>query len=443
MAENGYGFYQQELPREYMSENGSHDFPSGSTSAAEIPLGPLHNPAIPGILRENGASGDAIAKVFNRHGEVIYTTEDDIDFRDPNLQLFTAEAALYDRTKPLYDLADYRLRGDKPPHGYSHHNLEQHIVPMAAMVQNILDMGKYPKHTKMLGLMAAYGHDLGNVNRRKGHSFDSPDLFAQVVPSVTRNDHDWQVIKKVMMLHDEKAMMAEMKSWGPLSVEDRILKILEMGEAEGLRELPPVLAAIILADKADIDRNRINEWAVNHEAVADDEHVWVNLCAENQGFFLSPNGKELTLRINFNQNANSAEDLKKFGPVMRKRSHHKSDTEHENYRIHVPDRIHETYQNTREEYFKQWTTSLENIYKDRIELMAYMAFVALPIDKFAIEMVDPEDGTSLSRPFTPELMDKQMAVRSLKFESEKTRKEYLSLYERSGEQSESTAPSEN
>lgn len=421
MIESEFGFASQGPSHIIMSENGSHDTSSHQASEKEVSSSPLSNPEIPGILRANGASEEAIARVYNHKGEIIYTTEDDIDFRDPNLQLFTAEAELYKRTAPIYDLVDYRLRGDKPPQGYSHHNLDQHVVPVAKYVKDIMDMGRYPHRIRMLGLMAAYGHDVGNINRRSGHSHDSPDVYAAAVPSVQRYDKDWDIVRRAMELHDEKAIMKEIHSWGPLNSEDRILRILEMGESEGLSELPAVLASLILADKADIDRARINPWAINHEAVADDEHVWVNLCADNEGFRLSPNGKELVLRINFNQYV-KPEEYNKFAPVMRKRSHH------DGFRIHVPEKIHDAYQVSKDEYFLQWTRSLERIYNDRITLMMYMAFVALPVDRFSLEMIDPEDGSILVRPFDPGKMDKQMAARALKFEDEEKRKEeYLSF----------------
>lgn len=422
MIESEFG-YNGQAPLYSMSENGSHDLSPQQASQSELPLGPLHNPQVPDILREHGAPDEAIARVFNHKGEVIYTTEDNIDFRDPNLQLFTAQSELYLRLKPVYDLVDYRLRADKPPHGYSHHNLENHVVPMVAQAMELTELGNYSKEAKMLTLISGYGHDLGNVNRRSGHSFDSPALLAHVVPSVTRSEQDWQTVREVMRLHDEKAIVPEIQSWGPLNTRERIAKFREMGEASGQPDLPKVLAAIVIADKADIDRGRINPWAINHEAVANDEHVWVNLCAQNRGFQLSADGKELVLQINFNQFVTDKEQ-ETFSPVLR------YSKRYDRQRIHVPEQVHRAFRGAGDMYFDKWVESLNAIYQDRIKIMALMSFVAIPgLESFRIELDDPHGDGNRSQGYTPETLDR-METWNKPEESEENKREFASVYER-------------
>ena len=114
--------------------------------------------------------------------------------------------------------------------GYTDHSVA-HCALVADRAANILRRLGYSEHDQELAKIAGIMHDIGNAINRKNHA-EYGALLA--------ND-----ILKTM----------------PLSIEDRITVISAIGNHDestgGARD--PISAALILADKSDVRRNRVRE----------------------------------------------------------------------------------------------------------------------------------------------------------------------------------------
>lgn len=387
----------------------------GEVSSSEIT--PLFNPNVRVQLKKFGTEDDVINRLYDARGNFIYTTPDDLDFESMSFAAISHE--LQERTRPVYDAVDNRLREDKPENGYNKHNLDNHIVHVATMADDIVRMGRHGDRIRRLTLEAAMGHDLGNINDRREHAADSTILYPYVVPSLARNEEEMRIVLGSIRLHDERVITREMS--GLKTAEQRQFRVLEMDEEVG-EGASVVLAALVLADKADIDRGRINEAAINREAVARDEHVWVNLCAKNEGFTYDRASKSLVLRIAFDPRL-EGEELEHLKPISRKRSHH------DGFRIDYPQDVQKRYK-AGVPVFYQWATSLKKIYADRIGLMAEMTPIVLDANNFRLELVDrlavadrasegaPNvriDAEVISQTFEPQYIDSLLETNATKF----------------------------
>lgn len=388
-----------------------------SGEASSSPESPLFNPNVRVQLERFGTPDDVINRLYDARGNFIYTTPDDIDFASMSLASISHE--LQTRSKPVYDAVDNRLREDKPENGYNKHNLENHVIHVATMADDIVRMGRHSDRIRKLTLQAALGHDLGNINNRREHAADSTILYPYIVPSLARNEQEMRIVLEAIRLHDERVITREMS--GLKTAEQRQFRVLEMDEEVG-EGASVVLAALVLADKADIDRERINEAAINSEAVARDEHVWVNLCAKNEGFTYDRDSKSLVLRIAFDPRL-EGDELEQLSPVSRKRSHHSG------FRIDYPEDVHQRYR-AGLPVFYQWAASLKNIYADRIGLMAEMTPIVLDANNFRLELVDrlavadrasegaPPvriDAEVISQTFEPQNLDSLLESNAVKF----------------------------
>lgn len=380
---------------------------------------PLFNPNVRVQLEFFGADTAVINRLYGPDGRFIYKTPDDLDIE--TMSLDALEFELQQRTKPVYDAVDKRLQEDKPENGFNRHNLEDHIIPVAKMADDLVKNIRDPRireRIRRLTALAAYGHDIGNISRRKKHSLDSTVIYPFVLPSLMRNEQDAKIVLEAIRLHDERLLAEEFT--GLTTSEEKMLFILGKGEEFG-EELPIVASALILADKAHIDRARVNEAAINMEALTVDEHVWPNLCAKLEGFSYDRTTKELVLRIAFDPRLED-DELEKFAPVARKRSNHKG------YRVNYPKKIRDLHTYEGIPIFYQWSAVLKRIYKQRFELMGEMAQIATPARGLRLELVDmlsvedrmdegviQGDAEVITQTYEPQSLDLVLRSNDLKF----------------------------
>ncbi|NLM42148.1 MAG: HD domain-containing protein [Firmicutes bacterium] len=153
--------------------------------------------------------------------------------------------------------------------GYTEHGL-RHVTFVAEKAAEILAQLGFDERTVELAAIAGYLHDVGNLFNRKDHGITGAILV-------------YQELRRLGMDVDEICTIT-----GAIGNHE---------EANG-RAVGPVSAAVILADKSDAHRTRVNR-------LADDRrpgiHDRVNLAINDSRLYVSKEDKTITLEISFDQ----------------------------------------------------------------------------------------------------------------------------------------------
>jgi metal-dependent HD superfamily phosphatase/phosphodiesterase len=112
--------------------------------------------------------------------------------------------------------------------GYTEHG-QRHAGLVAAIAQNVLTHLDYEARQGELAQVAGYLHDIGNLLHRDHHA-QSSALMA------------WPILKRLGMPTDENAL---------------VMNAIGNHEEERGTATNPVAAAVIIADKADVHRSRV------------------------------------------------------------------------------------------------------------------------------------------------------------------------------------------
>ena len=127
--------------------------------------------------------------------------------------------------------------------GYTDHG-QVHVKLVSRLCREILLKLGYPERMAELAAIAGYLHDIGNVINRNGHS-QAGALIA------------WELLNRMQMPEEETAVICS--------------AIGNHDEGNG-HPVNPVTAALILADKSHVHRNRVR----NHDVATFDIHDRVN-----------------------------------------------------------------------------------------------------------------------------------------------------------------------
>jgi metal-dependent HD superfamily phosphatase/phosphodiesterase len=113
--------------------------------------------------------------------------------------------------------------------------------------------------------MAGYMHDLGNVVNRNGHSQSGALMTMEILQAMHMNPEEIAVVTAAIGNHDE---------------------------GSGL-PVNPVAAALILADKSHVHRNRVR----NHDVATFDIHDRVNYAVEKSSLLIEPDQKLISMEL--------------------------------------------------------------------------------------------------------------------------------------------------
>lgn len=114
--------------------------------------------------------------------------------------------------------------------GFTEHSAA-HCAKVAETAGSILSQLGYDKKTIELTKIAAYMHDIGNAVNRNDHAHSGGIMAFTLLTNMGMDYKDISVIASVIGQHDEKTGTA----------------------------IDPISAAIIIADKTDVRRNRVQE----------------------------------------------------------------------------------------------------------------------------------------------------------------------------------------
>jgi len=148
--------------------------------------------------------------------------------------------------------------------GYTEHG-QRHASLVSNIAHNILERLGYPEQLAHLAAIAGYLHDVGNVVHRDGHALASAIVAMQVLPGLGMGYDDVATVMGAVGNHEEER--------GVPSSE--------------------VTAAVIIADKADVHRSRVQ----NPDPAKFDIHDRVNYAARRSFVRVDADRKVIALEL--------------------------------------------------------------------------------------------------------------------------------------------------
>ncbi len=148
--------------------------------------------------------------------------------------------------------------------GYTEHSM-RHISLVSQRSAEVLEKLGYDQHRIELAKIAGYMHDIGNVVNRIDHAHSGAILAYQILKDMGMDINDRTEIMMAIGNHDEATGTA---------VSD-------------------ISAALILADKSDVHRDRV----VNTNISSFDKHDKVNYAVTNADFIMNKEQRKVTLSL--------------------------------------------------------------------------------------------------------------------------------------------------
>ena len=152
--------------------------------------------------------------------------------------------------------------------GYTDHS-EKHCAIVAKRAGEILEKFGYARHEIELAQTAGALHDIGNAINRKNHGEYGALLANELLQKMGMSMEDRVIIVSAIGHHDESTGGA----------------------------VDPVSAALILADKTDVRRNRVR----TKEKASFDKHDRVNYAVTNATVKLNPEKHVITLDLEIDE----------------------------------------------------------------------------------------------------------------------------------------------
>ena len=159
--------------------------------------------------------------------------------------------------------------------GYTDHSAE-HAVKVSSMAGKILECLGYGGHTVELAKIAGYMHDIGNCVNRLDHPHSGALMAHQILRDMKMDYEDIAVIINAIGMHDEKSGGA----------------------------VDTVSAALILADKTDVRRDRVR----NQNKAAFEKHDRVNYAVVSSSLDIQKEKKVIKLDLQLDENICSMMD---------------------------------------------------------------------------------------------------------------------------------------
>lgn len=152
--------------------------------------------------------------------------------------------------------------------GYNDHG-PRHIDHVTARTVQALQAAHADTDTVRRGIVAARGHDLGNLLSRDIHSLISPELLLKVYPRLADHPEDWAIIQQAIEFHDTEVYKELMREIDGMDCPDKIQMIRTI--------LSPEALALIIGDKTDLGKHRVNRKARYADAIETHVHSRMDL----------------------------------------------------------------------------------------------------------------------------------------------------------------------
>ena len=160
--------------------------------------------------------------------------------------------------------------------GFTEHSFP-HVCGVADMAENILRTLGHDEHEIELATIAAYLHDIGNLVNRADHSQSGAVMAFRILDHMDMEPEDVATVVTAIGNHDEGVGV-------PVNA---------------------VAAALILADKSDVRRNRVR----NQDPTTFDIHDRVNYSVEKYQLLILPEEKVARLELTIDTKFSSVMDF--------------------------------------------------------------------------------------------------------------------------------------
>lgn len=160
--------------------------------------------------------------------------------------------------------------------GFTEHSFP-HVCGVADMAENILRTLGHDEHEIELAKIAAYLHDIGNLVNRADHSQSGAIMAFRILDHMGMEAEDLATVVTAIGNHDEGVGV-------PVNA---------------------VAAALILADKSDVRRNRVR----NQDPTTFDIHDRVNYSVEKYQLLILPEEKVARLQLTIDTKFSSVMDF--------------------------------------------------------------------------------------------------------------------------------------
>ncbi len=157
--------------------------------------------------------------------------------------------------------------------GYTEHGF-RHVDYVSKYTEFILRELNYDDRLVELGAIAGYLHDIGNMFNRKHHGISGANIVYTELRNMGVPLEEITAITTAIANHD-----------------------VDIGKA-----VSPITAALILADKSDAHRTRVNKKDSTFI------HDRVNLAIQNSEIEVDPDNKTITLKINYDSSISQVMD---------------------------------------------------------------------------------------------------------------------------------------
>ena len=154
-------------------------------------------------------------------------------------------------------------------YGFTEHS-HRHISIVSKRAGDILEKLGYPERTVELAKIAGYLHDIGNVVNRVDHAHSGAILSYNILKEMGMSIPECTEIMMAIGNHDENTGTA----------------------------VSAISAALILADKSDVHRDRV----INKSVSTFDIHDRVNYAVTNAELILNPETRKILLDLKIDNN---------------------------------------------------------------------------------------------------------------------------------------------
>lgn len=314
--------------------------------------------------------------VFNQDGGIKPQSDlkESIYFPSPEI----ADLVLKARFAPVYRLVDTSLAPVRDG-GFNLHS-KHHIDSVTSKTSALLQSANVESEALQRGIIAARGHDLGNLFSRSYHEILAAEISQRMIPGITEKA-DWDIIQRAMLLHNG-SVRTLIPLWDQMGVNERVSLMREFG---------PEVNALFIADKTDIGRQRVNNLPFDVLEYDIDPHSEVNLLGRtNQAARLEDTfGWELDFAPGM-----KADEIEKYPHYSMQR------TNHEGWRARASNMTHLLWRTENIPQFDIWRRQFWTLYLQNIERVVWSAFALYPkLKNFQITINDSEAFTKLDHTF--------------------------------------------
>jgi hypothetical protein len=147
---------------------------------------------------------------------------------------------------------------------------------------------------------AAAFHDLGNLVNRDVHSFESPSIAAAIFPELRDDERSWRTIERAIQLHEIGAQKLFLP--GDYAALDSARRIQALQDVFG-----PEALALVVADKIQFSRERVNERALSVPALMAHRYSQLSFYWQTDSAEFSPETRTFEWKLRFRPDIQGSE----------------------------------------------------------------------------------------------------------------------------------------